>query len=338
VTIHTGRPSDTTGRARRARTVLVTGAAGFVGSHLCERLLDRGDRVVGLDAFIDYYPRHIKEGNLYDLRTRPGFRFEEADLRTANLYPLLEDVDVVVHAAAMPGLPKSWVDFELYGSCNLLATQRLAEAARVVGLDKLVYVSTSSVYGADAVGDENLVKKPISPYGVTKLAAEHLLEAYHAAFDLPVVTLRYFSVYGPRQRPDMAYNIFIERLLDGQPLTIFGDGHQTRSNTYVDDCVRGTMAAIDHGPVGEVFNIGGGEVVSVLDTVRRIEELVGVRADITHVAAREGDQRCTAADTSRAQRLLGYRPQVAPAEGVELQVAYQQALRDRRTAAALLAG
>lgn len=320
------------------RTVLVTGAAGFVGSHLCAQLLDRGDRVVGLDAFIDYYPRHIKEGNLRRLRTRPGFLFEEADLRTTNLYPLLEDVNVVVHAAAMPGLPKSWVDFELYGSCNLLGTQRLAEAARVVGLDKLVYVSTSSVYGANAVGDESLPKRPISPYGVTKLAAEHLLEAYHEAFDLPVVTLRYFSVYGPRQRPDMAYNIFIERLLAGDPLTIFGDGHQTRSNTFVDDCVRGTVAAIDRGPVGEVFNIGGGQVVSVLDTVRIIEETLGVRADITHVAAREGDQRCTAADTGHAQRLLGYRPEVAPAEGVKLQVAWQQERRESRAAAALLAG
>lgn len=317
--------------------VLVTGAAGFVGSHLCAQLLDRGDRVVGLDAFIDYYPRLIKEGNLRALRTRPGFRFVEADLRTAELYPLLEDVDVVVHAAAMPGLPKSWTDFELYGSCNLLGTQRLAEAARVVGVDKLVYVSTSSVYGSNAVGDETIAKRPISPYGVTKLAAEHLLEAYHEAFDLPVVTLRYFSVYGPRQRPDMAYNIFIDRLLDGKPLTVFGDGHQSRSNTYVDDCVRGTIAAVDEGPVGEVFNIGGGDVVSVLDTIRIIEEAMGVEADVRHVPARDGDQRYTAADTSRARCVLGYRPEVTPSQGVKLQVEWQQDLRQRRTAA-LLAG
>jgi nucleoside-diphosphate-sugar epimerase len=309
-------------------TVLVTGAAGFVGSHLCEELLDRGYEVRGVDAFIDYYPRAVKEANVLPLVGRSRFTLAVADLRTADLVGLLDGVDVVVHAAAMPGLPRSWTDFVLYQSCNVLATQRLAEAACATAVSKLVYVSTSSVYGVDACGDETLATQPVSPYGVTKLAAEHLLGAYAASRGLPVCVLRYFSVYGPRQRPDMAYHRFVEAMLDGRPLTVHGDGTQTRSSTYVTDCVAGTVAAVERARPGEVFNVGGGQVISVLEVISILEAVLGVRAEVRHTSPRPGDQRRTAANTAKARRLLGYVPEVGPLEGLTAQARWQIASRD----------
>jgi nucleoside-diphosphate-sugar epimerase len=308
-------------------TVAVTGAAGFVGSTVCGALLAQGYDVIGIDAFIDYYPRRLKEVNLAGLLGQPGFTFVETDLRWDDLLPCLVGVDVILHAAAMPGLAKSWSNFDLYSSCNLLATQRLAEAARIAGVRKLVYVSTSSVYGAYAVGDESMPTRPVSPYGVTKLAAEHLLEAYHETLDLPVVVLRYFSVYGPAQRPDMAFNIFTEAMLDGLPITVFGDGSASRSSTYIDDCVRATVAAIESGPTGEIFNVGGGEVRTLLESVHLIAETLGTRPHIVYRAPRDGDQVVTAADTSKAGRILGYEPQVRMREGLPAQVQWQRARR-----------
>jgi UDP-glucuronate 4-epimerase len=302
-------------------TVLVTGAAGFIGSHLSAALLGRGHRVRALDAFIDYYPRTVKDGNVAGLLADPAFTFVEADLRTHDLLPAVLGCDVVVHAAAMPGLPMSWTRFDLYESCNVVATQRLAEAARTAGVGKLVYISTSSVYGASAVGDESMPTRPVSPYGVTKLAAEHLLAAYHESLELPVCVLRYFSVYGPRQRPDMAYHRFTEALLDGRPLTVFGTGEQSRSSTYVTDCVRAT--------VGEVFNVGGGEVVTVLEAVDIIAGLLGTSARLEHAPPRSGDQRSTAADTAKARRVLGYVPRVDPVQGLTAQVGWHLARRAR---------
>lgn len=310
-------------------TVLVTGAAGFIGSHLSAALLGRGHRVRALDAFIDYYPRTVKSGNVAGLLADPAFTFVEADLRTHDLLPAVLGCDVVVHAAAMPGLPMSWTRFDLYESCNVVATQRLAEAARAAGVGKLVYISTSSVYGASAVGDESMPTRPISPYGVTKLAAEHLLAAYHESLELPVCVLRYFSVYGPRQRPDMAYHRFIEALLDGRPLTVFGTGEQSRSSTYVADCVRATVAAVERGPVGEVFNVGGGEVVTVLEAVDIIARVLGTSARLEHGPPRSGDQRSTAADTGKARRVLGYVPRVDPVQGLAAQVSWHLARRAR---------
>ena len=311
--------------------VLVTGAAGFVGSHLCEELVRRGHAVVGLDAFIDYYPRHFKQENISAVLGRPSFTFREADLRFADLEPIVEGCDVVVHAAAMPGLPRSWTDFDKYESCNLTGTQRLAEACRKTGVGKLVHISTSSVYGACAVGDEGMPTRPVSPYGVTKLAAEHLLLAYQETFGLPICILRYFSVYGPRQRPDMAYNIFAEAMLDERSITVFGDGHQSRSNTYIADCVAATVAAAEDGPVGEILNIGGGEVLNVLEAIDIIGGILGVRPRLEFVAARHGDQRQTAADISKARRLLGYSPAVSPADGLRTQVEWQRRRRQGRS-------
>ena len=215
---------------------LVTGAAGFIGSHLCERLLADGHRVVGLDCFVPYYPRAVKEANLSEARRHPGFALVPLDLRSDSLSEVVAGVDVVYHLAAMPGLAKSWTNFDLYESCNVTATQRLLEAVRAAGaVQRLVCVSTSSVYGRFGSGDEMLPTRPISPYGVTKLAAEHLCRAYADEQGLPAVVLRYFSVYGPRQRPAMGYHQLIAALLRSEPLTVFADGQQTHRHTDVDD-------------------------------------------------------------------------------------------------------
>ena len=237
---------------------LVTGAAGFIGSHLSEALLAKGHDVVGMDAFIPYYPRPLKETNLRGLIEHPRFKFHELDLRTAELAPVLEGCDVVFNEAAMAGLMKSWSEFELYVSCNIIATKRLLEAARDAGTAQFIHVSTSSVYGKEAVGaPEDKPLTPFSPYGVTKVGAENLCRAFEANFGVPVTILRYFSVYGPRQRPDMAYNILIRALLDGRPFTMYGDGEQSRSNTFVADCVNATLLAFEKrdAALGEVFNV-----------------------------------------------------------------------------------
>jgi nucleoside-diphosphate-sugar epimerase len=303
--------------------ILVTGAAGFIGSHLSERLVADGHSVVGVDAFIPYYPRELKVANLESLRTSQGFEFRELDLRTDDLGPVVSGGDAVIHEAATPGLPRSWTDFELYVSCNVSATQRLLEAVSQAGVSRYVQVSTSSVYGREAVGDETVPVRPISPYGVTKLAAEHLALAYRDLHALPVVILRYFSIYGPRQRPDMAYNIMTEAMLDGAPITVFGDGEQSRSSTYVEDCVAGTIGALEGGRDGEVYNLGGGVEITLLEAIAFLGEALGVKPEIRFGPARAGDQRRTQADFSKAARDFGYAPKVAPDEGLARQARWQ---------------
>ena len=308
--------------------VLITGVAGFVGSHLAEALLDLGHEVSGLDAFIDYYPRPVKEANLAGLLNRPGFEFHELDLRTDPIRPLLDGATSVVHLAAMPGLVRSWTDVELYTTCNLLATHRLVEAALDAGVPRFLHASTSSVYGSDAVGDETSPTLPVSPYGVTKLAAEHLVLAYVRTRGLPAAILRYFSMFGPRQRPDMAYHIFIEAMIDGRPITVFGDGEQSRSNTFISDCVRGTIAAIDGADIGEIYNIAGGESLKLNDAIATIGAALGVQPIVNHGPPRHGDQRMTFADTAKARATFGFQPVVGAAEGLAAQVAWQLARRE----------
>lgn len=314
--------------------ILVTGVAGFVGSHLAEQLVAEGHDVVGLDAFTDYYERAIKERNLESLQRMERFAFHELDLRTDDLAPVVDGVDVVINEAAMAGLMRSWTDLDAYVTCNILGLQRLVEAASAASIRKFIQISTSSVYGSDAVGDEAVPTRPVSPYGVTKLAAENLLAAHAAANGFPATILRYFSIYGPRQRPDMAYHIFAEALMDGRPIVVFGDGLQSRSNTYVADAVRGTIDAIDGAEDGGVYNIGGGEETSLLDAIDLIAGTLGVTPTIHHQAARPGDQRRTWADTTRARDAFGYRPTVSPAEGLPEQVRWQQSLRERRASGA----
>jgi nucleoside-diphosphate-sugar epimerase len=310
---------------------IVTGAAGFIGSHLCERLLDDGHSVAGIDAFIPYYPRTVKETNLAGLRGRKGFTFHALDLRHDPLDTALTGAEAVFHLAAMAGLVKSWTDFDLYSSCNLTATQRLLDAIRRQPTKpRLIYASTSSVYGRHSSGDETLPTRPISPYGVTKLAAESLCRAYQE-FDVPVVVLRYFSVYGPRQRPDMGYWKFIDALMRDEPITVFGDGQQNRGNTYVSDCVDATVACL-RAPIGETYNLGGGESATVWDILARLERILGKKAITRQEPSRPGDQRSTFADTSKLQHHLGWRPRTSLDEGLARQVEWERTLEQRQAA------
>lgn len=307
---------------------VVTGCAGFIGSHVAERLLADGHDVVGIDCFTDYYDRRVKERNLLAVRDHGRFRLHEVDLRTDRLDEVLEGADVVIHEAAMAGLLRSWVDVDAYQSCNFTATHRLIEACRTADVRRFVHASTSSVYGTDAVGDETGALEPTSPYGVTKLAAEKLVMAYHRTCGFPAVVLRYFSIYGPRQRPDMGYFRFIESILDGEPITVHGDGLQTRSNTYISDCVDATVAAASIcAGEGEVFNIGGGDIVSVLDVLDILSAEIGRDAIVRHGERRPGDQRHTRADTAKASATLGYVPQVSAKDGLAAQVRWQEELR-----------
>jgi nucleoside-diphosphate-sugar epimerase len=325
----TRSPGDPTNRRGADLKVLVTGAAGFIGSTLSEHLISGGHSVVGLDAFIPYYPRELKVANLERLRHEPSFDFHELDLRTSDLTPSTRDIDAVVHAAATPGLARSWTEIDLYASCNVSGTQRLLDAATRAQVSRFVHVSTSSVYGREAVGNEDLPLRPISPYGVTKLAAEHLVRAYRELYGLPAVILRYFSIYGPRQRPDMAYNIITEALLDRRAITVYGDGSQSRSSTYVDDCVRGTLGALESGVEGEVYNIGGGEELSLSAAIEILADAVGVEPELRFEPSRPGDQQRTVADTSKARRDFGFAPRVAPDEGLRLQAEWQSERRRR---------
>jgi nucleoside-diphosphate-sugar epimerase len=304
---------------------LVTGAAGFIGSHLCDRLVELRHRVVGVDAFIPYYAPAIKERNLADVRGRPNFHFHKLDLRFDQLEEIVAEAEIIFHLAAMPGLVRSWSDFEGYWTCNVLATKRLLEALQATRgtLRRLVCASTSSVYGRYASGDESLPTRPVSPYGVTKLAGEHLCRAYSENFGLPIVTLRYFSVYGPRQRPDMGYHKFVRALRCGEPIIVTGDGLQVRSNTYVADCVEATIAAVEALP-GEIYNVGGGESANVWEIIEKLEKITERRAQIKQEAARPGDQRHTFADTTKLRSHLGWEPHTTLDQGLAAQVAWQE--------------
>ncbi|MFM7151414.1 MAG: NAD-dependent epimerase/dehydratase family protein [Gemmataceae bacterium] len=311
---------------------LVTGAAGFIGSHLCEELLRRGHAVSGVDAFIPYYPRPRKEANLRDLSRHSGFQFHECDLRQDPLHEAMDGVEAIFHLAAMPGLTRSWTDFDLYQSCNVQATHRLLEAAGdLKNLQRLVYISTSSVYGRYASGDETLPVRPISPYGVTKLAGENLCRAHCDERGLPVVVLRYFSVYGPRQRPDMGYHRFIDAMLRGGIVTVNGDGLQVRGNTYISDAVAATIAVLD-APVGEIYNVGGGQSANVWEILEKLERIIDYRANIRREPARPGDQRVTGAETLKLQRHLGWVPCVDLDEGLSRQVEWQRSFLQRQAA------
>jgi nucleoside-diphosphate-sugar epimerase len=307
-------------------TSLVTGAAGFVGSHLCERLLRAGHHVMGVDIFTDYYPRSVKEANLTSLLRAPGFRFLEADLRRVEMEPLLGEADYIFHQAGQPGVRPSWgKDFDLYLDCNIRATQRLLDAARTVGRVRcLVYASSSSVYGetGDLPLREDSPTRPYSPYGVTKLAAEHLCSLYHANYGLPTVSLRYFTVYGPRQRPDMGFHKFIRAALEDRPITVYGDGEQTRDFTFVTDAAEANWLAASSGVAGQVFNIGGGSRCSVNEILATLEEILGRPIRRDRRPPQPGDVRHTWADTSRARDILGFSPRVSLREGLAREVAW----------------
>jgi nucleoside-diphosphate-sugar epimerase len=301
---------------------LVTGAAGFIGSHLSERLLDQGMTVTGIDAFTDYYARERKEANLASLRQRPGFTLVESTLADANLPGLLEGVTHVFHLAAQAGVRKSWGrDFRVYTVNNVEATQILLEACVGRRVDRLVYASSSSVYGDNVALPmrEDALPQPVSPYGVTKLAAEQLCYLYYVNHDVPAVSVRYFTVYGPRQRPDMGFHRFLRAAMRGEPVPLFGDGHQTRDFTFVADAVTATVSAATRGTPGGVYNIGGGSRVELLDVFELIRRVTGKPLQIARSEAQRGDMRDTYADTTRARADLGFAPTVTLEQGLRAQ-------------------
>jgi UDP-glucose 4-epimerase len=303
--------------------VLVTGVAGFIGSNAAEALIARGDRVRGVDCFLDYYARDIKERNLAGLRGSSRFEFVEADLVNADLAQLVDGVDAVLHFAAQAGVRASWgKDFAIYADSNVLATQRLLEACAGSRKQRVVYSSSSSIYGdaPDLPTVETTLPRPISPYGVTKLAGEHLCRLYTQSAGVPTISLRYFTVYGPRQRPDMAFNRFIRAQLEGGELTVFDDGDQTRDFTFVGDAVAANLLALENGEPGAAYNVGGGSRVSVNHVLEMLGEITGRPVKVKRGDRQRGDVRDTHASTDRARAELGWQPKTSLREGLQAEV------------------
>ena len=313
--------------------VVVTGAAGFIGSHLSERLLAAGHEVVGIDSFADYYEKARKEQNLETSRSNDRFHFAAADLVDADLDPLLDGAAVVYHLAGQPGVRPSWGNlFDRYVRDNVIATQRLLEALKEVPIKRFVFAGSSSVYG-DAERfptKETALPRPVSPYGVTKLAAEHLTLLYTRNFGIPAVSVRYFTVYGPRQRPDMAFSRFMQAMTAGEDIEVFGDGEQTREFTYVSDAVDGTIKASTADVVGQIFNLGGGSRVTVNKVLATLEEISGLSVRRQNLPAAPGDPRHTGASINLARERLGWEPRVSLAEGLAKQWEWFQATEPKR--------
>jgi len=312
--------------------VIVTGGAGFIGSTLTERLLDEGHRVTVIDCFTDYYDPAMKRANLAAVADHPNLTVSEIDLATDDLVPAIDGADVIWHLAGQPGVRLSWSDgFARYESCNVLATQRLLEAARTTEVGRFMYASSSSVYGnAERYPTlESDRPEPFSPYGVTKLAAEHLCGLYAANWGVPTVSLRYFTVYGPRQRPDMAHHRLIEAALDQTPFPLFGDGDQVRSFTYVDDVVDATHRAgltPDVDP-GTVLNVSGSEFVTLGRLIDLVGDAVGQPVRIDRQPAQAGDAAKTGGSTDRIAEVLGWSAKTSLADGIAAQVRWH---RNRR--------
>ena len=304
---------------------IVTGCAGFIGSSLCDALLVQGHEVTGIDCFIPYYPRELKESNLSGARSNGKFRFVERDIcdvfetGSSTVAELLDGVDVVFHQAAQAGVRASWgKDFEIYTHNNVLGTQKLLEACRPRPGIKVVYASSSSVYGETErfPMSEDDPTAPVSPYGVSKLAAEHLTRLYTHNFGLHTVSLRYFTVYGPRQRPDMAFHRVIKSILKGEEFHLFGTGDQTRDFTFIRDIVDANIRAAASGKPGAVYNLGGGTRISMNDVIKLIEKVTGRPAKVLREDRQSGDVTNTGADVSRAKADLGFVPAVQLEEGL----------------------
>ena len=306
---------------------LVTGAAGFIGSQLCERLMKAEVPTIGIDSFTDYYPRELKEANLIDVRRNQHFTFIEAGLAEVPVAGILAGVTHVFHLAAQAGVRKSWgQDFGIYTRNNVDATQVMLEGCIDRPIERFVFASSSSVYG-DQVPlpmREDARPQPVSPYGVTKLAAEQLCYLYQVSYGIPTVSLRYFTVYGPRQRPDMGFHRFLLASMRDEPLPLFGDGRQTRDFTFVGDVVGATLAAATRARPGGVYNIGGGSRVEMLDVFELIRRITGRPLRIERLQAQRGDMRDTYADTTRARTDFGFAPSVTLEEGLRAQFEWMQ--------------
>ena len=296
--------------------VLVTGCAGFIGSHIAEGLLKEGYKVIGIDCFTDYYSRAIKEENIATILEYKNFELVEEDLLSIDEYP---EVDYVFHEAAQAGVRKSWgKDFEIYTRNNIEATQRLLEFYKEHEIKKFVYASSSSVYGdAELPMKEDSLLKPVSPYGVTKLAGENLCYLYYKNYGVPTIALRYFTIYGPRQRPDMAIHKFVKAILNDEEIIVYGNGTQTRDFTYVDDAVEANLLAAESNSVGNVFNIGGGSRISVNELINKIERIVGNKAKVKYVERQKGDVKDTWADVDKAKKMLHWASKVNIISGLK---------------------
>ncbi len=305
------------------KKALVTGCAGFIGSHLTERLLQEGYSIIGIDGFVPNYDAAIKQRNLGSFQHHPQFTFQPALLQKEQWNEWLDDVEVVFHQAALPGVRSSWGKaFADYVDHNLIVTQRLLDGCRERGtIKKIVIASSSSVYGTmqKEYTNEQAPLSPISPYGVTKAAMEQLCQAYVKAYDLPIVILRYFTVYGPRQRPDMAFQRFFANLLRDEPLQIYGDGHQSRDFTFVSDAVEANLRAAQYGASGDAFNIGGNREISLNEVIACMADVSGVKPQLQYLPEQMGDSRRTCADITLAIEKLGYAPSVSLEVGLRLQ-------------------
>jgi len=320
--------------------VVVTGAAGFIGSHLVDRLLAAGHDVVGVDGFTDYYARAAKERNLTGAREQKRFSFLSVNLSEDDLSPALEGAEVVYHLAGRPGVRAAYMQFDQYWHENVVSTQRLLEALKERPLKMLVYASSSSVYGDAEVFPtaETALPAPLSPYGVTKLAGEHLAYVYWKNFDLPSVRLRYFSVYGPRMRPDLMLSKAMQAASDGTVFDVYGDGEQTRGFTYVADAVEGTILAAEKGAAGELYNIGGGSSITVNHVLDLLAEVSGREIKRRHVEPQPGYHRRAGASITRARIQLGWEPRTAIRDGLEASWRWFAETADDREAAPKPAG
>ncbi len=295
---------------------LVTGCTGFIGSHLTEKLLRDGHEVIGIDCFTDYYSREIKENNIQEALSDKNFTFLEKDIINLSTFP---DVDYVFHQAAQAGVRASWgKSFEIYTENNILVTQKLLEYYKDRNLNKFVFASSSSIYGnTDELPiSEDTQKKPFSPYGVTKLAAENLCLLYYMNYGTPTVSLRYFTVYGPRQRPDMGINKFVHAVLNEDKIEVYGDGNQTRDFTFISDVVEANLLAAYSDVIGEYFNIGGGSRISVNDLLKLIEKVVGKDIHIMYIEMQKGDVQHTFADVTKAEKMIGYKSVIGIEQGI----------------------
>jgi UDP-glucose 4-epimerase len=297
------------------KKAVVTGGAGFIGSHLIDKLLEQGYEVTGIDCFTDYCPREIKEMNISNALKNKNFEFIEKNILKMNEFP---DVDYVFHLAAQAGVRASWGrSFEIYTKNNIEATQKLLEFYKERKIKKFVYASSSSVYGdVELPMREDSLLKPVSPYGVTKLAGENLCYLYGKNYQVPTVSLRYFTVYGSRQRPDMAIHKFVNSILKGEKIIVYGDGTQTRDFTYVDDVIDANILAANSSVVGEVFNIGGGSRISVNDLIKLIADVLEKKAKIKNIEKQKGDVGDTLADVSKAKADLRWIPKEEIEEGL----------------------
>lgn len=294
---------------------LVTGCAGFIGSNLSDYLLDLGYNVVGIDCFTDYYATKIKKSNIkYSLKQK-NFRLIKKDILDFSEFP---EVDYVFHLAAQAGVRASWGEnFHIYTKNNIEATQKLLDFYKDIEIRKFVYSSSSSVYGdSNLPMNEKSLLKPVSPYGVSKLSAEHLTYLYWKNYNVPTVSLRYFTVYGPRQRPDMAINKFTKAILNKEEIKVYGDGSQTRDFTYVKDVIKANLMAAESEFAGEIFNIGGGNQISISELIEKLEEFTGEKAMINKLEKQKGDVRETLADIEKVHKLLKWSPKVRIDEGL----------------------